>query len=207
VVRQEGRWHAYTYEGFRPGACDLVGFFRPRLSGCVGKHHKSGADKALPAIVLAVVAAVGTVGKVCLPLLRLILRADPGDRSEADLQRRVLTQAGAALQPDEVLVVNAGFGVGTLLTESVTRFVARVARNFTARRMCCRSTKAGDDTQPMEKSGSVLYPAPTKARRLPPRLRMPLRSGWWLDGLSTRRSGTTWSSPRLSRAPRRFGVR
>src|SRR5919197_1323327 len=105
VVQQEGRWHAHVYEGFRPVACDLVGFFRPRLGGCVGKHYQSGADTALPAIVFAVVTAVGSVGKVRLPLLRLILRANPGDRSEAALQRRALTQAGAALPPDEVLVV------------------------------------------------------------------------------------------------------
>ena len=115
-------------------ACDLVGFFRPRLSGCVGKHYQSGADKALPAIVLAVVAAVGSVGKVRLPLVRLLLRAEPSDRSEMALQRRALRQAGAALQADEVLVVDAGFGVAALLTEGVPRFVARVARNFTARR-------------------------------------------------------------------------
>jgi len=38
VVQQEDRWHAHGYEGFRPVACDLVGFFRPRLSGCLGKH-------------------------------------------------------------------------------------------------------------------------------------------------------------------------
>ena len=80
------------------------------------------------------VTAVGAVGKVRLPLLRLILRADPRDRREADRQRRAVTQAGAALQPDEVLVVDAGFGVAALLTEGVPRFVARVARNFTARR-------------------------------------------------------------------------
>jgi hypothetical protein len=77
---------------------------------------------------------VGAVGQVRLPLRRLILRADPGDRSEAALQRRALAQAGAALQPDEVLVVDAGFGVAALLTEGVPRFVARVARNCTARR-------------------------------------------------------------------------
>src|SRR5215468_800005 len=134
VVQKEGRGHAHTYEGFRPVACALVGFCRPRLSGCVGKHYQSGADNALPAIVLAVVTAVGSVGKVRLPLLRLILRADPGDHHEAALQRRAITQAGAALQPDEVLVVDAGFGVAALLTAGVPRFVARVARNFTARR-------------------------------------------------------------------------
>jgi len=133
MVQQEGRWHAHRYEGFRPVACDLVGFFRPHLRGCVGKHYQSGADKALPAIVLAVVAAVGSVGKVRLPLLRLVLRADPSDGGEAALQRRALLQAGAALQADEVLVVDAGFGLADLLTAGVPRFVARVARNFTAR--------------------------------------------------------------------------
>jgi hypothetical protein len=134
VVQQEGCWQAHRYEGFRPVACDLVGFFRPRLSGCLGKHYQSGADKALPAIVFAVVAAVGSIGKVRFPLLRLILGADPSDHSEAALQRRVLRQAGTGLQPDEVLVVDAGFGVADLLREGVPRFVARVARNFTARR-------------------------------------------------------------------------
>ena len=133
-VQQAGRWHAHRYEGFRPVACDLVGFFRPWLSGCASKHYQSGADKALPAIVLAVVAAVGSVGNVRLPLVRLLLRAAPDDPSEAALQRRAVAQAGAALQPDEVLVVDAGFGVAALLTGGVPRFVARVARNFTARR-------------------------------------------------------------------------
>ena len=38
------------------------------------------------------------------------------------------------MHPDAVLVVDAGFGVAPLLTGDVPRFVARVARNFTARR-------------------------------------------------------------------------
>ena len=134
VVEQEGRWQAHRYEGFRPVACDLVGFFRPRLGGCLGKHYQSGADKALPAVVFAVVAAVGAIGKVRCPLVRLILRANPGDQSEAELQRRAITQAGATLHPDEALIVDAGFGVAALLTAGVTPFVTRVARNFTARR-------------------------------------------------------------------------
>src|SRR5919199_1092856 len=74
VVEQEGRWRAHRYEGFRPVACDLVGFFRPHLSGCVGKHYQSGAAKALPAIVFAVVAAGGSGGKRGLPPLPRVLR-------------------------------------------------------------------------------------------------------------------------------------
>ena len=162
VVQQEGRWHAHRYEGFRPVACDLVGFFRPRLSGCLGKHYQSGADKALPAIVFAVVAAVGSVGKVRLPLVRLILRADPGDRSEAALQRRAFTQAGAALQPDEVLVVDAGFGVAALLTGGVPRFVARVARNFTARRNVLPAYQRPGASPSLWGAGPPLAPHPQR---------------------------------------------
>lgn len=134
VVAQEGCWHAHRYAGFRPLACDLVGFFRPRLSGCLGKHYQSRADQAVPAIGFAVVAAVGAIGKVRLPLRRLLRWADPGDHSEAELQRRALRHAGAGLQHDEVLVVDAGGGVADLLRGDVPRFVARVARHFTARR-------------------------------------------------------------------------
>src|SRR5262245_47047351 len=114
VVQQEDRWHVQRYEGCRPVACDLVGFFRPHLSGCVGKHYQSEADKALPAIVLAVGAVVGSVGKGRLPLLRLVLRADPSDGSEAALHRRVLKPAGAAWQPDKGLVGDAGVGLANL---------------------------------------------------------------------------------------------
>lgn len=133
VVQQEGRWRAHRYEGVCPVACDVVGFLRPPLWGCVGKHSPSGADTAWPAMVLAVVAAVGAVGTVRLPLVRLVLRADPHDSSAAAWQRQALMQAGAAVAPDEVRVVDAGFGVADLLTAGVPRWVARVARNFTAR--------------------------------------------------------------------------
>jgi hypothetical protein len=172
IVQQEGQWHAHRYEGFRPVACDLVGFFRPRLRGCVGKHYQSGADKALPAISLAVVAAVGSVGKVRLPLVRLLLRTAPGHPSEAALQRRALTQAGATLQPDEVLTVDAGFGVAALLSGGVPRFVARVARNFTARRNILPAYKGrgrwpvyGEHVRPMPRThkGKLIAATPPDA--------------------------------------------
>ena len=50
-------------------AGDLVGLFRPRRRGCLGTHEQSGAETALPAIVFAVVAVVGSLGKPRLPLL------------------------------------------------------------------------------------------------------------------------------------------
>lgn len=79
-------------------------------------------------------AAVGSIGNVRFPLLRLILPSDPADPSDAALQRRAIVEAGATLHADEALVVDAGCGVAGLLTAGVSRFVTRVARNCTARR-------------------------------------------------------------------------
>jgi len=214
VVQQEGQWHAHQYEGFRPVACDLIGFFRPRLSGCLGKHYQSGADKARSAIVLAVVAAVGSVGTVRLPLLRLILRADPNDPSEAALQRRVVTQAGAALQPDEALIVDAGFGVATLLTEGVPRFVARVARNFTARRNVLpaytgrgRYPVYGERVRPLPRThkGKTIAASPPDATAQWVVARRTIQAQVWENlVLSTasresRRFGVWWSTTRATR--------
>ena len=133
VVQQAGRWRAHRYDGFRPGACALVGFCRRPRSGGGGKPAQSGADTALPAIVWAVGAAVGAVGTVRLPRRRLVRRAAPRDCGAAARQRRALRQAGAAVHSDAVRVVDAGGGVADLLPEGVARGVARVARNFPAR--------------------------------------------------------------------------
>jgi hypothetical protein len=134
IVVSEGAWRAHTYEGIRPVPCDLVGFFRPRLLGCAGKHYQSEAKRALPALVFALVGCVGSVGKQRLALPRLLLRQEPNDKNEADLQRRALQQAGQDLAADEALLVDAGFPLADLLACGVPRFVARLARNVTARR-------------------------------------------------------------------------
>ena len=69
-VCQPDRFYRHRHGGLRPVAVDLVGFFRPRLYGPVGKHYTSQADNVLPALVFGMVAAVGSVDKTRLPLLR-----------------------------------------------------------------------------------------------------------------------------------------
>src|SRR5262249_43148938 len=102
------------------------------------------------------------------------------DRSEADLQRRAVTQAGAALQPDEVLVVDAGFGVAALLTAGGPRFVARVARNFTARRNVLPAYKGRGRFHRLGGAGPPLPRTPERkaAGRPPPRGYGAMGGGW-----------------------------
>src|SRR2546430_2998134 len=62
VVQDDGRWQAHRHGGYRPVACDLTGFWRPRLHGCMTKHYCAQAGKALPAIPLGITARIGAVG-------------------------------------------------------------------------------------------------------------------------------------------------
>jgi hypothetical protein len=134
VVQEEGGFRAHRHGGYRPVPVDMVGFFRPRLSGCASKHYSSTANKALPALVFGMVGATGSVGtsRLCLP--RLLVETAVSDTSEAAQQRRTLRLAAKTLADDEVLVVDAGFALSDLLVLPETHFVLRGAKNFTARK-------------------------------------------------------------------------
>jgi hypothetical protein len=133
-VRSEGRWRPHSHGGYRPVACDLLGFFRPRLRHCPTTHFSQAAGHSLPAIPFGILVRVGEVDAKRVPLPCLIVRADPNEPSEAILQRRLLAQAAPLLAEDDVLICDRGFPLSQLQEAGVPRFVARVAKNFTARR-------------------------------------------------------------------------
>jgi hypothetical protein len=133
-VQADGHWQARQHGDYRPVACDLIGFFRPRLQGCPTTHYLAAAGKALPAIPVGIAARVGAVGEQRFALPCLLRRADPENPSEAALQRRLLTEIGPQLAENEVLVCDAGFPVSQLLAAGVPRFLVRGAKNLTARR-------------------------------------------------------------------------
>ena len=135
LVRQEGRWHAQHCGGYRVVAVDTTGFYRPRLKDCATKHYLSQAGEALPAIPFGLIASIGQVGLQTVPLVRHIVRAPSATATEAELVSAVLAQAAAQLACDEAIVVDRGFTLGKLCAAKVPRWVSRVPRNFTARRV------------------------------------------------------------------------
>jgi len=141
LVVAEGMLRPHVYEGVRPVACDLVGFFRPKLSGALGKHYHSQADKALPAVSVGLIGAVGSVGSQRFALPRAIVTQPTLDLSEKALKKRTIARAASLLQAGEAGIFDAGFEPSELLAGGVTRFVVRAATNFTARRNYLRAYK------------------------------------------------------------------
>ena len=157
LVQNEGHWQAHRHGSYRPVACDLVGFWRPRLHGCTTKHYCAQAGKALPAIPLGIMARVGSVGAQRLALPGLFVRTDADEGGEAAMQRRLLHQAQALLAPDEALVTDRGFPLAQLQDAGITRYVSRGATNFTARRAALPAY-CGKGRRP--RKGAVVRPLP-----------------------------------------------
>ena len=134
AVVEEGHFRAHAYEGVRPVPCDLIGFFRPQFEGVLGKHYHSLAERALPAVSVGVIGAVGSVGTMRLALPRAIVTQPKGDLSEKALKKCTIARAARELQGGEAAVFDAGFEVEELMEGKVGDFVVRAATNFTARR-------------------------------------------------------------------------
>lgn len=132
-VASQNQWRARYYEHYRVLSVDITGFWRPHLQGWLGKHYHHLAQKALPAVVVGVMIISGQVGSQRIPLLRRIVRCQP-QASKPDFRCQLLREAAAQAAGDQVIVVDAEFGIAELQTAGVSRYVVRLASNATARR-------------------------------------------------------------------------
>lgn len=161
-VTGRGQWQEHRYDGYRPKAVDLTAYWRPTLRGLKTKHYYPPAGKALPAVVLGIIARVGSVHGQRVAVITDLVRADPDDPSEVSLQTRVIQQAAKVLDEDEIPVFDAGFKVRELQKVDLSRYVVRLAVNFTARRNDLPSYK-GRGCRP--KYGELVRPLARKGRR------------------------------------------
>ena len=168
-VQSSGEWQPREHGGYRPVACDLIGFFRPRLKGCPTTHYLSSAGKALPAIPVGILVRVGMVNGRRFALPVQLLGADPADPRETELQQRLLRGAGPAMEALEVLLFDAGFPLSQVLAAKVPRFLGRGPQNFTARRNKLpeypgkgRPAEYGDEARPLarHRQGKVIPATP-----------------------------------------------
>ncbi len=133
-VEHAGEWHVHEYEGYRPVAVDVTGFWRPRLQGLATSHYHGPAGKALPAIPVGMVARIGSVGTQRLGLPLALVRADLADPSTAAHERALVRAAVQAMAAQDALVLDAGFEIRQLQEAGATRYVVRTAKNITGRR-------------------------------------------------------------------------
>ena len=134
VVEAELLWQAHQHGEYHPVAVDITAFYRPRLQGCATSHYSAAADKALPAILVGIIARVGSVGAQRFGLPLGLVRADWEDPSPGAHRRVLLKRAVELQEPTDLLVTDREFTVGQLLAAGATVWVTRLLKNMTARR-------------------------------------------------------------------------
>ena len=161
IVTREGRWQAHTHGGYHPVAVDVTGFWRPRLHACPTTHYHQAAGQALPAIPVGLIARVGSVGAQRLARPLAFVRADPADPSPSAHARLLVQEAVRQCAADDILVLDAGFGVALLQAASAPRYVVRLAKNATFRQ-ATPSAYGGRGRPPTR--GAVVRPLPRTYR-------------------------------------------
>lgn len=184
TVTSAGRWQVRYHGGYCALPVDTVGFWRPRLKNCPTKHYDHRAGKALPAIVLGIIGRVGQVGKQRLLLPLGFLRADPAQPDEGGLVSGLIAKAKEIMQPQDVLVSDGGFPLEVILNHQVPRFVAKLAKNFTARR--AQPSEYGGRGRPPERGVIVRPLARSYNGRLIPATPPDRSESWEEDGVTIR---------------------
>ncbi len=156
-VETEEVWQARRHGGYRVRAVDITAFWRPKLKNCPSKHFHALAGRALPAVIVGMVAQVGQVGSQRVALPTQLLRVRSNDGREATLQADLLRAVGADLEDDEVAVFDAGFHLLELQAVGVPRYIVRLACNVTVRRAKLPERQPGTKGRPRE-YGDLIRP-------------------------------------------------
>jgi len=128
------QWQARRYEGYYATVIDTTPFWRPKLQGLLSKYYDSVAEKALPAVLVGLVARIGEVEGKRIALPRAMLRVHPKDPSEAGLKAELLQWVARILTSLEIMLADAGFKLKACHEAKVGRYLVRLAKNSTARR-------------------------------------------------------------------------
>lgn len=131
---REQQWEPRRYEGYYAMVIDTTPFWRPKLKGLFSKYYNSVAEKALPAVIMGLIARIGQVKGKRIALPSAILRVKLKDPSEKGLKKALLQKVAHILGTLEIVLADAGFKLKDVHEAQVPRYGVRLAKNFTARR-------------------------------------------------------------------------
>jgi hypothetical protein len=78
-MEEQQQWQPRRYEDYFAAPIDTTPFWRPKLQGLKSKYYHSGAEKALPAIIIGLVARIGEVRGKRIALPQAMVRVHPKD--------------------------------------------------------------------------------------------------------------------------------
>jgi hypothetical protein len=133
-MQAQQQWEPRRYEGRYAVPIDTTPFWRPKLQGLESKYFNSVAEKALPAIILGLVARIGQVGQKRIALPQSMVRVHPKDPTESTLKKELLKEVKRVLHTEDIMLADAGFRIKMCHEAHLAQYLIRLPGNFTAGR-------------------------------------------------------------------------
>ena len=131
IVQREGKWQPIMAGTKRIVSVDCTGYRRTTVKGLKSKAYFSDRGRAVPAVVIGMIAVVGEVNGQRVALLRKGVVGNLKENDGAKEKARLYKQVAKELQEDEIAVFDAGFKLVGATSANIEQCVIRLAKNCT----------------------------------------------------------------------------
>ena len=131
IIQEEGDWDAITAQGYRIVPVDFTAYRREAVKKLATKAYFSDANRAVAAVAIGMIAAVGEVNGQRIALLKNVVVADVKVNDNEAHKKELYRQVKASLEADEIGVFDAGFKLVEAAQAGIQQCVIRLALNCT----------------------------------------------------------------------------
>ena len=131
ITKAEGIWKPTIIQGFRITSVDFTGFRRLSVKKLKTKAYFSGANKAVRAVPIGMIASIGEANGQRVALLKNATVPDLKINDEAERTKQLYKQVAIELEEDEIAVLDAGFRLVQTMEAGISRCLIRLAKNIT----------------------------------------------------------------------------
>jgi hypothetical protein len=131
IVQAEGNWKPIVAQGYRVTSVDFTPFRRLAVKKLKAKAYVSEANRAVSAVPIGMIAAVGAVNGQRIALLKNATVANLTVNDEKAHKKELYKQVSQALDQDEIAVLDAGFGLVGAIEANISQCLIRLAKNCT----------------------------------------------------------------------------
>jgi len=131
IIKAEGLWKPTIIQGFRIVSVDFTGFQRLAVEKLNTKTYFAGANRAVRAIPIGMIALVGEVNGQRVALLKNATVADQKVNDESARTKQLYKQVANGLKGDEIAVLDAGFRLVGAIAAGISHCLIRLAKNTT----------------------------------------------------------------------------
>ncbi len=131
IVQAEGLWEPLRVQGYRIAPIDFTAYRRASVKKLARKAYFSGAQCAVPAVPLGMIASVGTVNGHRMAFLKNVVLGDLQTDARVAHKQKLYPAVAACLAADEVGALDAGFKLVEAAEAGLEQCVIRLALNCT----------------------------------------------------------------------------